>query len=131
MTKYGLEFGNRGPGAELWRFSLFGIESRLSLRERFGLATSSPGWSTASNYSHQLCPREREKIFLGNPSLETLEMVEKKLGFPIVFFENRPLRYNFTPYQVLTIWNVFHHPYLHIYPPNQTAAPHIAWMVFT
>ena len=71
VTKYGLEFGNRGPGAELWRFSLFGIESRLSLRERFGLATSSPGWSTASNYSHQLCRRERKNIpgksISGNP----------------------------------------------------------------
>ena len=130
VTKYGLEFGNRGPGAELWRFSLFGIESRLSLRERFGLATSSPGWSTASNYSHQLCRREKKyscEIHLWKP----WKWLKNKLGFPIVFFENRPLRYNFTPYQVLTIWNVFHHPYLHIYPPTQTAGPHIARMVFT
>ena len=48
------------------------------------------------------------------------------LDFSPVFFESHPLRYNFTPYQVFTIWNVFHHPYLHIYQPTQTAIPHIA-----
>ena len=50
-----------GPAAELWRFRLFGIESRWwwgRLRVFDGLATACPRWSTASNYSHQLCRRK-------------------------------------------------------------------------
>ena len=50
-----------GPAAELWRFRLFGIESRRwwgRLRVFDGLATACPRWSTASNYSHQLCRRK-------------------------------------------------------------------------
>ena len=37
-----------------------------------------------------------------------------------MFFESHPLRYNFTPYQVFTIWNVFYHPPIYIYtnPPR-------------
>ena len=42
-----------------------------------------------------------------------------------MFFESHPLRYSLTPYQVFTIWNVFYHPYLHIYPPTQNTVPHI------
>ena len=52
-----------GPAAELWRFRLFGIESRWwwgRLRVFDGLATACPRWSTASNYSHQLCRRKTE-----------------------------------------------------------------------
>ena len=75
---------------------------------------------------------EREKKYSWEIHLwKPWDWLKNKLGFPIMFFEKRPLRYNFTPYQVLTIWNVFHHPYLHIYPPTQTAVPHIARMVFT
>ena len=70
---------------------------------------------------------EREKKYSWEIHLwKPWDWLKNKLGFPIMFFEKRPLRYNFTPYQDFTIWNVFYHPHLHIYPPAQAAIPHIA-----
>ena len=95
----------------------------------FGLATTCPGWP---NFSHrQWSVGEENLISEKSFSAFSVDGWKTNLDFSPVFFESHPLRYNFTPYQVFTIWNVFHHPYLHIYPPTQTAVPHIARMVFT
>ena len=95
-----------GPGAELWRFGLFGIESRL-------VRISNDLPRVVKLFSHTMISRRR-KFFLRNHSLWMAG-----LDFSPMFFESRPLRYNFTRYQVLTIWNVFHPPiYIYTNPPK-------------
>ena len=112
-----------GPGAELWRFSLFGIESRLAPKGEVRISNDQPG--VVKPFSPMTS--EKKIWFLRNHSRHSLWMAGKtNLDFSPMFFESHPLRYNFTPYQVFTIWNVFYHPNLHIYQPTQTAVPHIA-----
>ena len=99
------------------------LKAGRSPRERFRLATNRPGWSKTVLTNNDL--QERKYLFSRNCFRHSL--VEKtNLDFSTMFFESRPLRYNFTPYQAFTIWNVFYHPHLHIYPPTQAAIPHIA-----
>ena len=97
------------------------LKAGWSPRERFGLATNRPGWSKTI-----LTNDVRKENIHSREIVLVILCGKTNLDFSCMFFESRPLRYNFTPYQGFTIWNVFYHPYLHIYPPAQTAIPHIA-----
>ena len=110
-----------GPRAELWRFRLFGIESRLEPEGKVRISNEPPGVvkTILTNDVRKENIHSREIVLV-------ILCGKTNLDFSCMFFESRPLRYNFTPYQGFTIWNVFYHPYLHIYPPTQAAIPHIA-----
>ena len=112
-----------GPRAELWRFRLFGIESRSKPEGKVQISNEPPG--VVKNCSHQQWSSGK-KIFILEKFFRHSLVEKTNLDFSTMLFESRPLRYNFTPYQAFTIWNVFYHPHLHIYPPTQAAIPHIA-----
>ena len=65
-----------GPRAELWRFRLFGIESRLEPEGKVRISNEPPG--VVKNYSHQWC-QKRKYPFSRNRSRHSLW--KNKLGF--------------------------------------------------